>query len=202
MFAANQTAHTVTIQDRNLGTSYGLNLPNVYRVSINPSGSAALAFVQDSNLVYSVYKLQANQHAPANAADCEPQNLPVYCLLPVPGNFDRPTKAVFSADGTDGVCAQLRTGVWRRPGKCQLPAGRRGHYPERCTHTAGRSHHCDCHGARSAAAIPMPSRMQISCTSPGSNCSPMAISPGLPFDSRHRRQDRSRALTPSAMGRI
>ena len=100
VFAASQTAHTLSIQDRVLGTSYGLNLPNVYRVSTNPSGSAALAFVQDSNLVYSVYKLQANQHAPANAEDCEPQNLPVYCLLPVPGNFDRPTKAVFSADGT------------------------------------------------------------------------------------------------------
>src|SRR6202167_4952060 len=99
VFAASQTAHTLAIQDRTLGTSYGLNLPNVYRVSINPSGSAALAFVQDSNLVYSVYKLQANQHTPANAEDCEPQNLPVYCLLPVPGNFDRPTKAIFSADG-------------------------------------------------------------------------------------------------------
>ncbi len=81
-------------------TSYGLNVPNVYRVSINPSGSAALAFVQDSNVVYSVYKLQTNQQAPANAVDCEPQNLPVYCVLPVPGNFDRPTKAIFSADGT------------------------------------------------------------------------------------------------------
>jgi hypothetical protein len=100
VFAANQASHTLTVQDRSLGTSYGLNLPNVYRVSINPSGSAALAFVQDSNLIYSVYKLQANQHAPANAEDCEPQNLPVYCLLPVPGTFDRPTKAVFSADGT------------------------------------------------------------------------------------------------------
>jgi hypothetical protein len=100
VFAASQTAHTLTIQDRGLGISYGLNLPGVYRVSTNPSGSVALAFVQDSNLVYSVYKLQANQHAPANAEDCEPQNLPVYCLLPVPGNFDRPTKAVFSADGT------------------------------------------------------------------------------------------------------
>jgi hypothetical protein len=99
VFAANQAAHTLTVEDRSLGTSYGLNLPNVYRVSINPSGTAALAFVQDSNLVYSVYKLQANQHTPANAEDCEPQNLPVYCLLPVPGNFDRPTKAVFSADG-------------------------------------------------------------------------------------------------------
>jgi hypothetical protein len=100
VFAANQAAHTLTVQDRTLGTSYGLNLPNVYRVSINPSGSAALAFVQDSNLVYSVYKLQANQHTPSNAEDCEPQNLPVYCLLPVPGNFDRPTKAIFSPDGT------------------------------------------------------------------------------------------------------
>ena len=100
VFAANQAAHTLTVQDRTLGTSYGLNLPNVYRVSINPSGTAALAFVQNSNLVYSVYKLQTNQQAPANAEDCEPQNLPVYCLLPVPGTFDRPTKAIFSADGT------------------------------------------------------------------------------------------------------
>jgi hypothetical protein len=100
VFAANQAAHTVTVQDRVLGASYGLNLPNVYRVSINPSGSAALLFVQDSNLIYSVYKLQANQKTPTNAVDCEPQNLPVYCILPVPGNFDRPTKAVFSPDGT------------------------------------------------------------------------------------------------------
>jgi hypothetical protein len=100
VFAANQTAHTLTVQDRVLGTSYGLNVPNVYRVSTNPSGSAALAFVQDSNQVYSVYKLQTNQKVPSNAVDCEPQNIPVYCVLPVPGTFDRPTKAVFSADGT------------------------------------------------------------------------------------------------------
>lgn len=100
VFAANQTAHSVTVQDRTQGQSVSLNLPNVYRVSINPSGSAALLFVQDSNAVYSIYKLQANQQQPANAVDCEPQNLPVYCVLPVPGKFDRPTKAVFSADGT------------------------------------------------------------------------------------------------------
>jgi hypothetical protein len=100
VFAANQTAHTLTVQDRQLGASYGLNVPNVYRVSTNPSGSAALAFVQDSNLVYSVYKLQTNQKVPSNAVDCEPQNIPVYCVLPVPGTFDRPTKAIFSADGT------------------------------------------------------------------------------------------------------
>lgn len=99
VFAASQTAHTVTVQDRTLGASYGLNLPNVYRVSINPSGSAALLFVQDSNQIYSLYKLQTNQRAPANAVDCEPQNIPVYCVLPVPGTFDRPTKAIFSPDG-------------------------------------------------------------------------------------------------------
>ena len=89
VFAANQTAHTLTVQDRGLGSSYSLNVPNIYRVSTNPSGSAALAFVQDSNLVYSVYKLQTNQKVPSNAVDCEPQNLPVYCVLPVPGTFDR-----------------------------------------------------------------------------------------------------------------
>jgi hypothetical protein len=100
VFAANQTAHTLTVQDRQLGASYGLNVPNIYRVSTNPSGSAALAFVQDSNQVYSVYKLQTNQKVPSNAVDCEPQNIPVYCVLPVPGTFDRPTKAIFSADGT------------------------------------------------------------------------------------------------------
>ncbi len=100
VFAANQAAHTVTVQDRIQGSSYGLNLPNVYRVSINPSGSAALLFVQDSNQVYSIYKLQTNQRAPSNAVDCEPQNIPVYCVLPVPGTFDRPTKAVFSPDGS------------------------------------------------------------------------------------------------------
>jgi hypothetical protein len=101
VFAANQTAHTLTVQDRGSATpgTYSLNVPNIYRVSINPSGSAALVFVQDSNLVYSVYKLQTNQKVPSNAVDCEPQNLPVYCVLPVPGTFDRPTKAVFSADG-------------------------------------------------------------------------------------------------------
>ena len=99
VFAASQTAHTVTIQDRVVGASYGLNVPNVYRVSINPSGSAALIFVQDSNLVYSIYKLQTNQKVPSNAVDCEPQNIPVYCVLPVPGTFDRPTKALFAPDG-------------------------------------------------------------------------------------------------------
>src|ERR1700744_524667 len=100
VFAANQAAHSLNVQDRILWTSYALNLPNVYKVSINASGSAALFFVQDSNLASTLYKLQPNQPAPANAEDCEPQNLPVYCILPVAGSFDRPTKAIFSPDGS------------------------------------------------------------------------------------------------------
>lgn len=99
IFATNPQQHVVTIVDQALKANYSLNLPNAYRVSISPGASVALVFVQNSNLVYSVFRLEANQPAPANAEDCEPQNLPVYCLLPVAGNFDRPTKAVFSSDG-------------------------------------------------------------------------------------------------------
>jgi hypothetical protein len=99
VFATNPTQHVVTVQDRTLGTSYPLNLPGAYRVSINSGASVALVFVQNSNQVYSVYLLQSHQAPPTYAQDCEPQNLPVYCLMPVPGNFDRPTKAVFSSDG-------------------------------------------------------------------------------------------------------
>ena len=100
-YGANPVQHVVQVVDRSTSTPgvYDLNLANVNRISINPSGSVALAFVQNSNLVYSVLRLQSHQPAPANAQDCEPQNLPVYCLMPVAGTFDRPTKAVFSPDG-------------------------------------------------------------------------------------------------------
>ncbi|MGH7120714.1 MAG: hypothetical protein ACREFP_17285, partial [Acetobacteraceae bacterium] len=98
-FSANQIQHVLEVVDTQ-GPSVALNLPNAFRVSINPGASVALVFVQDSDLVYSVLRLQNNQPAPANAEDCEPQNLPIYCLMPVAGNFDRPTKAVFSSDGS------------------------------------------------------------------------------------------------------
>lgn len=97
--AANPMEHVVTVIDHSTGLTVYLNLPNAYGISMNPSGSAVLIFVRDSNLVYSVLRLQSHQAPPANAEDCEPQNLPRYCLMPVAGNFDRPTKAVFSPDG-------------------------------------------------------------------------------------------------------
>jgi hypothetical protein len=102
VFAANPLSEAVTVIDRTLGTTYTLNLPNAYRISVSPGGSVVLVFVQNSDLVYSVLRLQNNQQVPANAQDCEPQNQPVYCLVPVPGpagQFNRPIKAVFSPDG-------------------------------------------------------------------------------------------------------
>jgi hypothetical protein len=122
IYAASQSAHSLTVVDH--GTTYTLNLPGVYRVSVNPGGTVALAFVQNTNDVYSVVHLNADQQQAAinnphwnpglpnsqPAQDCEPQNLPVYCVFPVnsaanassvtTATFDRPTKAVFSPDGT------------------------------------------------------------------------------------------------------
>lgn len=121
--AASQISHVVTVIDHTNGGSYALNLPGVYRVSLNAGGSMALAFVESSNYVYYPVKLSAAQTVsysggpttwPKAAVDCEPQNAPGWCLLQAqsPDNqdatghyygaplaFDRPVKAVFSPDG-------------------------------------------------------------------------------------------------------
>jgi len=123
VFAANQQTHVVTIVDHTNNGTYALNLPGVYRVSVNQGGSMAVAFVQNSNYMYYPVKLSAAQTTsysggpttwPKAAVDCEPQNAPGWCLLqaqspdnkdatgsyygaPLP--FDRPVKAVFSPDG-------------------------------------------------------------------------------------------------------
>jgi hypothetical protein len=117
MYAAPQSSNVLTVVDH--GTSIGLNLPGVYRVSMNPGNTVVLAFVQNTNDVYSVVHLNADQQQAAinnphynpgltnsqPAVDCEPQNLPIYCVFPVGTasgvSFDRPVKAVFSSDGTN-----------------------------------------------------------------------------------------------------
>lgn len=123
VFAANQQAHVVTAIDRVKGQLASLSLPGVYRVSVNPGGTVALAFVQNSDYLYYARELTASQTisysgGPANwpkaAVDCEPQNAPLWCLLQAqspdsldatgnyygaPLTFDRPIKAVFSPDG-------------------------------------------------------------------------------------------------------
>ncbi len=119
VFAASQAAHVLTVVNQAGGGAIGLSLPGVYRVSVNPGGTVALAFVQNSNFVYYPAALTEPQTLsysggpstwPLGAVDCEPQNAPLWCLFqaldpsstpgnPIPLTFDRPVKAVFSADG-------------------------------------------------------------------------------------------------------
>ena len=124
VFAANQQATVLSVVDSAVGGSYALGLPGVYRVSVNPGGTAAMAFVQNSNYAYYVRQLTANETLaysggsntwPKAAIDCEPQNAPGWCLFQMqspdatdatgnaygaPLTFDRPVKALFSADGS------------------------------------------------------------------------------------------------------
>jgi hypothetical protein len=117
VFAASQSSHVLTVVDKSSTSSgsYPLSLPGVYRVSVNPGGSVALAFVQNSNYVYYPRKLTAAQtiayaggpgNWPTGAIDCEPFATPGWCLFQAlspddnkPLVFDRPVKAVFSSDG-------------------------------------------------------------------------------------------------------
>jgi hypothetical protein len=124
VFAASQTAHQFTIVNQAGGGSIGLSLPNVYRVSVNPGGSVALAFVENSNYVYYPRELTGAQTLnysggpatwPKAAVDCEPQSAPYWCLFQMqspdnidatgnyygaPLTFDHPIKALFSSDGS------------------------------------------------------------------------------------------------------
>jgi hypothetical protein len=124
VFAANQTAQYVTVIDSVTPIGVYLNLPNVYKIAVNPSGTVALAFVQNSNYAYRIIHLQqpngtvmappvfhpTNGPWPAavSPVDCQPVNLPVYCVVPVldqndnPIAFNRPYKTIFSSDGTTG----------------------------------------------------------------------------------------------------
>ena len=147
VYAANETTHILSTVDLLANRTFLLNLPNVYRVSVNPGGTLALAFVQNSTqaagtysciganpsdnpaqnpggvppvpctapagqfAVYSIVHLDATQQTAAannpnylGAQDCEPQNLPQYCVFPVStgpnASFDHPIKALFSPDGS------------------------------------------------------------------------------------------------------
>jgi len=106
-FSAEESAGFLTIVDNSTGTTYALNLPNVFQVVINQGDTAAIAMTRNSNSVYRVVKLNINQYTTAaiadaaiGAIDCQPLVLPVYCVVPVPGSFDRPSGAYFSLDGT------------------------------------------------------------------------------------------------------
>jgi hypothetical protein len=92
----------LVVIDNQTGATYALNLPNAYKVSVNTGDTVILATVRDSNALYRVIKLNntPNTVAPPGAIDCQPNILPVYCVVPVPGNFDRPYGAAFALDGS------------------------------------------------------------------------------------------------------
>lgn len=120
-FAANQPGQVLTVIDSVVGINVNLNLPNVYKVAVNPGGTVVLAFVQDSDYAYRVIHLQqpngtiapvptfpneVNWPSIVRPVDCKPVTTPLYCVVPVldqagnPIKFDRPTNAIFSSDGT------------------------------------------------------------------------------------------------------
>ncbi len=112
IYSAEESIGQLGVIDNSTGLAYGLVLPNVFQVVVNSGDTVVLAMVRNSNTLYRLVKLNTNQFptspvadAAIGAVDCQPFNLPVYCLVPVnPGThtnaFDHPVGAYFSADGT------------------------------------------------------------------------------------------------------
>jgi hypothetical protein len=103
IYGAVESNGQLVVIDQQLGQTFALNLPNVYKVAVNTGDTVAVAMVRNSNSLYRVIKLNTTQAtvAPPGAIDCEPNILPVYCVVPVPGTFDRPYGAYFSLDGSN-----------------------------------------------------------------------------------------------------
>ena len=106
-YGAEQAVGTLAIYDNLTGQSFGLSLPNVFKVFANNGDSVALALVHNSNSLYRVFKLNQNQYQTAQAAiaatgsaDCQPTLMPIYCVVQVPGTYDHPTSVYYSLDGT------------------------------------------------------------------------------------------------------
>lgn len=113
-YAAEESAGRLVVVDNTTGSAYGLNLPGVYKVAVNQGDTVVIAMVRNSNTIYRLVRLNANQFPTATqatqstgATDCQPFNLPVYCIVPVntdsaggtAHSLDRPVGAYFSLDG-------------------------------------------------------------------------------------------------------
>ena len=106
-YGAEEAAGVLEVIDSLNGGSYALNIPNVYKVAVNKGDTVALAMVRNSNVLYRVFKLNQGQYptqqaaiAATGSADCQPNLLPVYCAVAVPGTYDKPANVYFSLDGT------------------------------------------------------------------------------------------------------
>ncbi len=102
IFAVLEQSGQIVVADNQTGTTYALNLPNVYKVAVNRGDTVALAMTRNSNSLYRVIKLNQNTTVfPPGAIDCQPVLLPIYCVIPVPGTFDRPYDVLYSLDGSN-----------------------------------------------------------------------------------------------------
>lgn len=102
IFAALEQPGQILVSDNSTGGQYILNLPNVYKIAANRGDTVVLAMTRNSNALYRVIKLNQNTNVfPPGAIDCQPTLLPIYCVLPVPGTFDRPVDVLFSLDGSN-----------------------------------------------------------------------------------------------------
>ena len=107
VYAAQESTGTFIVSDRTAlksansdGMNYNLSLPGVYKIAVNPSHTVVLAMVRNSNQIYRLIRLNTEQTPPANAVSCMPASLPLFCMVPVPGSYDRPTTGYFSLDGS------------------------------------------------------------------------------------------------------
>ena len=99
IYAAEEAAGQLVVVDDATGAQYALTLPNVFNVVTNQADTVTLAMVRNSNTLYRVIKLPVGSVNPPGAADCEPLILPIYCVVPVPGTYDRPVNVSYSLDG-------------------------------------------------------------------------------------------------------
>jgi hypothetical protein len=100
-YAASGAIGGVIVVDNTLGRTFALNLPGAQHVMVNPGNTVALVTQRNTNNLYRIVRLVNNILPPSGTyTDCEPLNLPVYCVVPVQGTYARPTGAVFSLDGT------------------------------------------------------------------------------------------------------
>lgn len=99
VYAASGSAGGVIVQDNVLGRAFAMNLPGAQHVVANTGNTVVLVTVRNTNNLYRIVHLNNNVLPTGPYVDCQPLNLPVYCVVPVPGTFARPTGVVFSLDG-------------------------------------------------------------------------------------------------------
>ena len=100
VYAANDQTHVLSVVDLTANKTYVLNLPNVFRVSVNPGGTIALAFVQNSTQAAGTSScVVAN---PSNNPNQNPSGVPPAPCIAPSGQFSVYSVVHLNANATDG----------------------------------------------------------------------------------------------------